>query len=123
MQIRSDFTKEKLMASHDPLFETCHSLERLHTISSFLYAYPDGPFEMEKSAILGASTIIQDATKEISFIVDIANDQWREESRQSQERMETLERVLKNFIDFLEDPGDKPNLEQMVENLKRQMKQ
>ena len=117
MQIRTDFTKEQIMKDFDPLALACHPLEKLKTISSFLYAYPHGPFEMEKDDILGAASMIQDAAEEINFLVNTCNDIWREDETKKR----NLEHILKNFIAYLEDPDDKPDLKTMAANLRKQM--
>jgi hypothetical protein len=101
----------------DPLALTCHPLGKLNTIASMLYAYPKGDFEMDEDTILGASEIIKDAAEEIDFLVDFSNDKWRKDW----ERIKTLERVLKNFINYLESVDQEPDRKQMAQNLRKQM--
>nr|NJM01848.1 hypothetical protein [Desulfobacula sp.] len=76
---------------------------------------------MNKETIYGASKIIEDAAEEITHLVDLGQDQLQEETKKRTERIKTLERVLGDFISFLEDPGDKPDLKTMAANLRRKM--
>lgn len=76
MQIKADFTREKLMESNDALFEACHPLGKLKAVASLLYAYPDGPWDMDKSTIISVSDMIEDAVKEIEYLIDISNEQY-----------------------------------------------
>lgn len=81
MQIKSDFTREQLMAHKGVLSETCHPLEKLKAIANLLYAYPDGPWEMDKGTIISVSDMISDATKEIEYLIKTSDEQWRRDRK------------------------------------------
>jgi hypothetical protein len=118
MQIRSDFTKEELIKSIDPLVETCHPLTKLKTAAALLYAYPDGPFTIEKDVLIGVSEIIEDATKDVEFIIELSNELWQADSIKLKKRTQ----ALKDCIVYLEDPDDKPDIKTMMTRLKKQIK-
>ena len=79
MQFKADITREKLMASNDLLRQTCHPIEKLKAIANLLYAYPEGPFDMDKSTITSVSDMITDAVKEIEYLIKISNEQRRQD--------------------------------------------
>lgn len=45
MQIRSDFTKEKLMKDSDPLALTCHPLGKIKMLADFFWCVDKQEFE------------------------------------------------------------------------------
>lgn len=69
MQIKADLTKEQLLEGNDALFETCHPIGKLKAIASMLYAYPNGPWNMDKDTIESFSDMIGDAVKEIEYLI------------------------------------------------------
>lgn len=77
MQIKADFTRKELMEKRDVLFEACHPIEKLKAVANLLYAYPDGPNEMDKFTILSVSDMITDAVEEIEYLIEISHEQWR----------------------------------------------
>ena len=77
MQIKADFTRKELMEKRDVLFEACHPIEKLRAVARLLYAYPDGPWDIDKNVIQTTSDMIEDAVKEIEFLIEISNEQWR----------------------------------------------
>jgi hypothetical protein len=127
MQFKSDLTREELMNS-EPLFETCHPLEKLTAIGLLLRAYPKGDEGMEDRTIYGAGGIVEDAAEEIAYLIDLGGKQWkrdwdkvRERAEVAEGRIQTLERVLGDFISFLEDSDHKPDLKTMAANLRKKM--
>ena len=82
MQIKADFTRENLLKHDDVLFESCHPLGKLKAVASLLYAYPKGPFEMDKRTIASVADMIEDAAGEIEYLIEIANKQWRRDIKE-----------------------------------------
>ena len=78
MQIRSDYTKEELMSLGDPLFETHFPLNKLKTIATLLASCsPEGGLdELDENFLLGAAHIVEDATKEIEYLIDLSNQYY-----------------------------------------------
>ena len=83
MQIKADFTREDLMGHNDVLFEACHPLERLKAIANLLHGYPQSPFGMDESTITGVANMIEDAAREIEYLINISNEQEKQRYEQN----------------------------------------
>jgi len=119
MQIRSDFTKEEILNHPDPLLLTCHPLNKIKLLADFILTTPHG--EVRAGNVLNQSNLdavyemLEDARQEIEYIVNTSNEVWREEHL----RTRMLEQTLKDFIPYLEDPDDKPDLKYMAADLRK----
>lgn len=122
MQIRADYTKEELINEADPLVLTCHSLDKIKLLADFFWVIDDDEFEtgnlFNQGNIHTMYDVLNDAYKEINYIVDVCNQRWREDDIKLKKRTQ----ALKDCIAYLEDPDDKPDFKTMVAKLRQQLK-
>ena len=117
MQIKGDLTREQLLQESDILSLTCHGLERIQAVADLLRSYPHGPLEMSKETVTTAANMIEDSAGEIAYIIELSTGQ----QRRACDRVKTLERVMENFISYLESPDHEPDRKTMAANLRRKM--
>lgn len=73
MQIKADIKNHPDFES-DPLAFTCHPIGKLKAMAALLEAYPEGPWEMNKEVLRATAEIIEDATEEIEYLIEISNE-------------------------------------------------
>ena len=75
MQIKADYSEEELINNcQDPLAETaCHPIGKLRAVAALLTAYPNGPFEMTRDVLQNTAEIIEDATNEIEYLINLSS--------------------------------------------------
>jgi len=97
MQIRADLTKEELFISGDPLHYTCHPLGKIKLVSDMLCVLhfdADASEELfDRDNLYTLYSILNDAKKEIEFVVDVCNERW---NKDLSEKRELMERVHQN---------------------------
>ena len=98
MQLKSFFTEEEIRQHDDPLFLTCHPLNKLKMVSTVIFNASEGldavPFETFRSEdVFALGEVIEDAADELDFLVKVANDLLNA----FEERVKALEARVKHM--------------------------
>ncbi len=83
MQIKADFTKEELLNHYDIFAEVCHPIGKIKLLADMLWCLDKEELVtgnvINQDNILTLSGSLKDACEEIEYLIDISNEQWRQQ--------------------------------------------